>query len=343
MTWLEERRQSFSWSYSRADVFHSCPRRYYLRYYAPYPRNAPDETGDRRLLYVLGRIASSAMLAGRVVHALARDALRVAAGGRTWRAGVLEASSRVAMTRILRSSRYAARRVASGGSLRQAAAILDEHYYLPAGVQAAERAALERSAYYSERLVAHPLYGEALEHPDRVLAVERAMRLTIAGVSVIAVPDVILRLGDGRIGIVDWKTGTSVAEHEDQHAAQLTTYALVVAVNYHVAEGDLACIVADLHTGGLVEIPLAPGALRRAEERIALSIAELRALLDEPAANVASAGCWPALAGPATPLDELPRPCARCGYRRVCNGERVLGWAAESQEEGGSALSPLPA
>ena len=326
MTWLEGRLQPFSWSHSRAALYRTCPRRYYYRYYAPYGRNSPAEQGDRTLCHLLGKLSVVPMMVGRVVHALADGSLRAAMAGNPWPAGSLEASARVSLTRLIRGSQRAMRAPASSRPLRTAGTILDEHYYrLPFGPEA-EGAALDRAVTYARRLHQHPLYALALACPERVLSLEAVGRMEVAGFPVYAVPDLVLRLDDGRIAVVDWKTGAAVAERLAQHAAQLAVYALYVAGRWQVEEGRLTGLVADLNEGQSIEVPFGEGAMRRVEEEIAASVVCLRAALDDPDANVASARRFPPLAAGSMPLGDLPGACVPCPFRVLCYGERVVGW-----------------
>ncbi len=328
MSWLDTRTQPFSWSFSRGQVYGTCPRRYYYRYYAPYGGNAPREPGDRTLIYLLGRLATAPMLIGRVVHELAHDSLQAAATGRPWAEGTLAASARVAMTRLLRSSRRAVRRCEAGHPPRQVSAILDDHYYrLDFGARETG-AALERAVHYAEGLAGHPLYALALRRPMTMLSVESAGSIGVGGVQVVAVPDLVLRMDDGRVAVVDWKTGASVEERADQHAAQLATYALYAARQWGQPEERLACLVADLNGTAVLEFPLGEGGLQRAEEAIAASIALLRGALDDRGRNIASPRRFPPLAEREASLAELPWACGRCPYRLLCYGDRVIGWVA---------------
>jgi hypothetical protein len=318
--WQERYRLGFSWSHSRAELFEECQRRYYYRYYAPYGGNTPAETANRALLYRLGHLTSIPALVGSIVHDLARDALRRAQAGHLWPPTSYEASARALLSRALHASRKAAARLAAGEELRgsRLAALLDVHYLRQPFGTAEEEAALERVALYARALRDHPTFQEALTHADDLLSVDRFDRFTVLDVAVFAVPDAVQRRAEGRLRLIDWKTGAHVPEHLSRHARQLGVYALYAQKKWGVAAAQLECQVAELHSGAALAVPLDEETLRRTEAHIAASILAMRAPLRDAARNVAHSDDFLPLAAPHTPRQERPSACGGCPFQALC-------------------------
>jgi hypothetical protein len=325
MGWLDSYHTDFSWSHSRAALWEECPRKYYWRYYAPYGGNAPWETTERALIYLLGRLSNIPMLVGSIIHEIARDALRSAQKGHLWSANTYSASAQVLLKRAMRASEKAASHPA--GRLGKGTAILDAHYYhLPFG-PAEEQAALERADLYAQGLYQHPTFQDALGHAADLLAVDRFDTFLVVGVPVYAVPDLVQSVGAGGLRLVDWKTGGSVEEHMESYTAQLAVYALYASRKWSLDAGQIDCQVAELHTGRTRQVQLDAAELKQAEGRIAASILLMQSRLRDLARNQAHRDDFPMLASPETPLENTPAACRWCSYRLPCYGARVLGRA----------------
>jgi CRISPR/Cas system-associated exonuclease Cas4 (RecB family) len=323
-SWLDSYQVPFSWSHSRAQLYVECQRKYYWRYYAPYGGNAPDEPGERALLYFLGRLTNVAMLVGSTVHDLARDSLRSARAGRPWLPSVYEATAAALLSRAVRASRRAVER--GYRRLPHGVAVLEEHYFRRPFGAAEESAALQRAVLYAGQLRAHPLFQEAQEHAADLLSIDEFARLLLHGVTVHAVPDVLQRLPDGRLRVVDWKTGTSTRQWLGAHRRQLGVYALYVCGQWRVPAEAIVCQLAELHSGEVLDIPFTTADLEQTEVDIAASIEAMRGSLYDLDRNRARREDLPPLAPPDVPLGLLPGACRGCAYRQVCYGERVFSW-----------------
>jgi hypothetical protein len=183
---------------------------------------------------------------------------------------------------------------------------------------AEEESALERAAFYARALRDHPTFQEALAHADDLLSVDRFDRFSLLDVAVFAVPDAVQRRPEGRLRLIDWKTGAHVPEHLAQYARQLGVYALYAQKKWGVTATQLECQVAELHSGAALEVPLDEEALQHAEARIAASILAMRAPLRDVARNVAHGDDFPPLAPPHTPPEERPSACQACLFRALC-------------------------
>ncbi len=332
MAWLDSYHIPFSWSYSRAELYAECRRKYYWRYYAPYGGNTPWERGDRALIYTLGRLTTLPMLIGSITHDLARDSLRSAAAGRAWLPAAYAASARALLDAGLRRSEKAARAL-RGAAQRQntpgkGTVLLDTHYYGEPWSPADLDAALTAAAHYAEALRDHPLYQYTLAQPSDLLAADQFDAFRVSDTPVYAVPDAVQRLGNNRLRLVDWKTGRTVVAHAERHARQLLVYALYARSKWGVATNALECWIADLSTGESVSVSVDDEALRQMEDGIVASIAEMRALLRDSERNQAHADEFPMLsATQEEAADGLPpAACRRCMYRLACYGDGSRRW-----------------
>ncbi len=324
VSWLETYHVTLSWSHSRSRLFEECTRKYYWRYYAPYGGNTPQETIDRALVYLLGRLTTIPFLVGTIVHDLAREGLRAARDGHLWTPGTYAARARTSLTRALRASEKAAAQPSPRPG--RGTVILDVHYYLQPFGPEEERTARERVEYYAQKLYQHPTFQSALENAQNLLAVERFYRFSVLDVPVYAVPDLVQRLDDGRLRLVDWKTGSGVRQQMEAYTDQLSVYALYAQRKWVVSARQIACEVAELHTGTTIGVPVSDEDLKRAEGRIAASIVAMQSRLRDLARNQAHRDDFPMLASPDAPRSQIPSLCLGCTYRLACYGARVRDW-----------------
>ncbi|MHB0856170.1 MAG: PD-(D/E)XK nuclease family protein [Anaerolineae bacterium] len=325
MTWLTTHHLEFSWSHSRAALLAECRRKYYWRYYGPYGGNAPWETADRTLLYTLGRLTYPPALIGSAVHEIARKALTSAREGSPWAAGVYAAAVRSMLAKQLKASAKVAERPPAWMP-GKGVTLLDAHYYRMAFDERAAQGMLDSAASYAQRLLEHPVFQDALGHPADLLSIDRPAHLEIVGTPVYAVPDLVQRLPDGGLRLVDWKTGASVQAHLPRYRDQLAVYALYAHGVWGVSAKDLACVIVDLGSGRSLDAPVDEALLEGTRNRIADSIAVMRKGLRDPENNLAHRDDWPMLAPPDSPFEQIPSACRGCAYRLACYGDAVWTW-----------------
>ncbi len=316
MSWLEAIHRKLSWSHSRALLFEECPRKYYWRYYAPYGGNAPWETANREMLYLLGRLTNVPMLVGSIVHTLARDALRSARGGHRWAEGTFAASAQALLKKALNASRKAAGHPPRGEG-KDTAVLAAHHYGQPFGPQELQ-AAMERAAFYGRKLYEHPAFQRALENPAGLLAIDSYGRLTLLDVPVLAVPDLVQQEQDGSLRVIDWKTGNGVAGRLDTYARQLAGYALYARQQWGVEADQITCEIAVLQDGSTVSVPVTEETLRQTEGRIAASILEMQSRLRDLEQNQAHREDFPMRPGSVVSSGIAPTGCQWCAYKSVC-------------------------
>ncbi|MHB1356438.1 MAG: PD-(D/E)XK nuclease family protein [Anaerolineae bacterium] len=311
MRWLQTYRLPFTWSHSRDQLYSLCQRQYYLRYYAPYGGNSPDEEGDRVLFYLLGRLTSTSALIGNTVHHVARDALQSARAGRSWEAGVYTATADLLLRRSINRSQKGCAHPA--GQVQRQTVLLQEHYY--------HQPLDEMRAYadvrdYTEGLRDHPAFQSALANAQHLMLVDEVRRFDVGGVLIFCVPDVLLGLPDRSYWLIDWKTGSAVAENLEISRRQLAIYALYLQQVEGAHPEAIHCEVADLRHIAEYQWQLTAGDLEEARERVLDSITEMKQHLRDINANQAMRDDYPQ-----TSIGGAGEgPCAWCAFRRACFG-----------------------
>jgi hypothetical protein len=316
----------FAWSASRAALFGFCPRKYYHRYHGAWQGWREDAPERARLTYLLVKRTSLGEWAGREAH----------------RGMALYLRTEASMERILADLRERMRQQFRGSRsrefLRPGCAKrfgLLEHYYQDERGLADEEVratwehveacltAFARSGYREDarraRSAGRPVF---VEDPDGDDVDEmRFEHPGLPGVPVYARPDHLLVAEDGRLVILDWKTGRPPGEGSDEASLQLALYALWARQRrgldplgegggleaYEVYWPSEAC------RGG----ELGPDDLESALAAATDSVREIRACIREPEVNRAREEDFPARASPAR--------CAVCEFRAVCGARAAPG------------------
>ncbi len=299
----------FSWSKSRHEKFQGCRRAYYYAYYGSWGGWDAPAGSPVRELYVLKRLSSRWQWAGSVVHdALKRLLVRARATGEWWPADRL-----VEQTRLQARGQFAGSREKGYWRAPTRTVGLVEHEYAEPVTDAEWKRLYDTVIEGSLRaFLASPVAEELRRTPrERWLTVDELDSWDFEGTKVWVAIDLAYRDGDGRVHLLDWKTGR---ERGADHL-QLAVYTLYARRKWEVAEGDVV--------GGLVYLATEGGApaerrsatadaaaLAAAGEEIRASIAAMRAALVDPAANLAAEEAFPRTADRAA--------CARCAFRRPC-------------------------
>jgi hypothetical protein len=318
----------FSWSASRHDSFATCRRRYYYAYYA-----ALEDPEIRRLK----RLSALPLWAGSVVHdaieaflrandrlpspedqeALIRSVVHsgMLADWRTsegWTAERGQPSPEAPPGEALPTDERP-----SGG--RSAAAPpsppraerfrLFEHEYGIPVEQEDKRIAVNTVMRSLKNFFRSGTLRRALEvRRERWLALEDLVSFHVDGVPVFVRMDLAYRDHDGRVVIVDWKTGRNEGRFGE---VQVAGYALYAAEQGWVGEPD------EISTE--LNYLVIPKAVRRSVDRkkvesarrfIQKSASNMKSLLLDPLANVARLEDFPMI--------ERPQVCRRCNFRRLC-------------------------
>ncbi|MBN2371822.1 MAG: PD-(D/E)XK nuclease family protein [Vicinamibacteria bacterium] len=281
----------FRWSISRHDSFVTCQRRYYYSYYA-----ASFDSEVRRLK----RLSALPLWAGSVVHETIEAFLRERRLPPT-------VTEQEAVIRSAVHEKMAAEwRESEGGSLRFR--LFEHEYEVP--VEAEDKKIAVgivirslRQFFRAETLAEALAAGHA-----RWRSLEDLVSFQVGDVGVLMRMDLAYGTSDGRVVIVDWKTGRSEGRN---NAIQVAAYALYAFEKGWVRDvSQLRTRLEYLALARTIERELDQPALDRARDFIAKSAADMRALLADPAANRARIEDFSRI--------DRPQVCRRCNYRRLC-------------------------
>jgi hypothetical protein len=301
---VAELTNDFSWSRSRDGVFQECKRRYYYQYYGAWGGWAADAPDDVRRLYILKQLASRQMWAGRIVHDAIEMALNVFRQGGDV---PVEPFIRDAIERMraeFRSSRAARYRE------QPKTLALFEHEYnldlrdevwkvLAASVQTCLR-----------NFFGLPLLTEIRRTPPEHWSVEHwSKTFVFEGTPMWSAPDFGYWTQDGRLALVDWKTGGG----GDGAAFQLGCYALYAAEVLGVAPSGVDLYEVNLREPAVTSHTWSDERLEEVRERIRLSIRGMKSYLKDQDANVGLVVDFE--------MTENLRSCRWCNFRAVCRPE----------------------
>lgn len=294
----------FSWSKSRDGKFRECLRAYWFHYYGAWGGWAGDAPARARTLYRLKNLRSRQMWAGHVVHRCIERALT------NVRRGIEPLAADAAIDATIQTMRDEWR-LSKAGAVKER---LGEHEYAIRVPDAEWQDNADHVRQCLWNFYASRLWETLRKLPaERWLEIESLESFAVEGTKVFVKLDVAFRGDDGRIVLVDWKTGRA---SDPDHSMQVATYVLYAARAWGAAPGDVETRLAHLATGSVETVTLGERALDAALSRIRSSIRDMRQLLTSETGNEAREADFP-------PVAE-PRICARCNFRRVCLAEGLI-------------------
>jgi hypothetical protein len=306
---MPELQNEFSWSKSRHEKFVGCRRAYYFAYYGSWGGWEAEPGSAVRELYVLKKLSSRWQWAGSVVHESLRQLLiRAKATG-----DFLPLEKLLERTRARARAQWSTSREKSYWREPSRITGLVEHEY-------GEPVANEDWKRLYEQVIEGSLrafYGSAtLDEIRRTprsdwLTVDELDAWTFEATRIWVAVDFAYRDRDGRVQVLDWKTGK---EREVDHT-QVGIYALYAREKWGIpvdgVVGGLVYLVQPDGAGaGRVSVAADPATLNACTADMRASIAEMKAVLQDPERNVAHMDGFPQL-----PEREA---CRRCPFRRPC-------------------------
>ncbi len=304
---------AFSWSASRHDTFASCRRRYYYAYYA-----ALEDEEVRRLK----RLSALPLWAGSVVHEAIEGFLR------TQQAPPTPEDEEAFVRATVHGRMVSDWRESEAGSPRFR---LFEHEYEVPVAQEDKRIAVNvvmrslRSFFRSDTLARALALGR-----EGRLALEDLVSFHVGETEVFLRMDLAYRESDGRVVIVDWKTGRGEGRFNE---VQVAGYALYAVEKGWVAEPEqITTELSYLVLPKTVRRSVTRQKIEHARQFVARSAREMKALLVDPLANVARLEDFPRV--------DRPQVCRRCNFRRLCfpraEDARLLGgWGVPASPPAG--------
>lgn len=281
----------FSWSISRHDCFATCRRRYFYSYYA-----APEDPEIQRLK----RLSALPLWAGSVVHETIEKVLK----------SHDHLPTDVEQEALVRSAVHSQmlsewRESEAGGPEFR---LFEHEYQVPVDPEDKKLAVGTvmrslRNFFKSETLRQAFAAGR-----ERWLTVEDLVSFKVGDTAVYLRMDLAYRADDGRVVIVDWKTGRGEGRFNE---VQLAGYALCAVEHGWVREPEeILTELAYLAIPRYVRRTVDRAKVAHARSFIAKSAGNMKTLLLDPIANLARLEDFPMI--------EKPRVCRRCNYRRLC-------------------------
>jgi hypothetical protein len=294
---------TFSWSRSRAGTFDECLRKYWLQYYGSWGGWEAGCDPRTRRIYVLKNMRNRWMWAGTLVHEAVQTALERMRDGKDIDEAELTEQTLNRMRREYRMSRDRVylKQPKTGGLL--------EHHYAHRHVPDQEWAVVrDHVAACIRGFFASPFPGELWALPrEGWLAIEEFRSYPLDGVPVWVIPDLAYMDQTGVLRLIDWKTARAATEPDP---LQLRIYALFASERWQVPADRIRATEYHLATAQAFDLATSPDDLEAARAQMHASIAAMRALLLDPAANAAAEEDF-------ARTDDTAK-CARCGFLEVC-------------------------
>ncbi len=282
---------SFSWSVSRHDSFESCRRRYFYSYYAA--------EGDPEIKR-LKKLSALPLWAGSLVHETIETFLK------EHDTLPSEVEQQAIVHAAVHGQMLADWKDSESGSLRFR--LFEHEYQVPVEPEDKKLAVgivmrSLRNFFKSPTLVDAFSAGR-----KNWLSVEDLASFDVGGTEVLLRMDLAYRRGDGRVVIVDWKTGRGEGRFSE---VQLAGYALYAARQGWVASPEeIETELAYLAIPRYVRRPVDAEKLERARAFIERSASRMRTLLLDPVSNLARLEDFPMI--------DRPQRCRRCNFRKLC-------------------------
>jgi hypothetical protein len=298
-------KNEFSWSYSRAAKYRQCPRAYYYHYYATWEGWQKDAPEPVQHVYLLKNLTDLSRWTGTLVHESIKFALtRLKAGRPIMEANLIKQVRSWAQTDFAdsHSERYRQKPNQLTG--------FQEHYYQTNLPQSEWQAAQTQAEHYLHTFLNSALYTDLRQRPPATfLNVEELQSFSIAGVKVWVQIDLARREGD-TIYLYDWKTGPVDSAELRQQLGIYGLYWQHAWPQDNSTEVSLRAIVYLLAEDKLLEFDLDEAMLQETQALVERSVAQLRGLLSDAAANLAELRHFPM-------IDDLS-VCRRCQFRELC-------------------------
>lgn len=306
--WPESRpNDRLRWSISRDKRLRDCPRKYYLYHYASQGGKSATPNSSVRQLYMLKHLRNRFMWVGEVVHELLESTLH------TWGRGG-DVSADALIDRGLRRMRanYAASLQGLYRDNPTQTCGLMEHEYRESVTRDDWLELRNRMERCIRNFFAQDIVQEIRTIPKwRWLALESMSSFNVDGATVMVKPDIAYRGDNGRVVLVDWKTGQP---HADDERLQMSVYGLLAERVWGLGSENVRAHLVYLDQGSVMSYDLTAPDLREAEAEVRISVARMRAL-SEPLTGQAESDA--AVFERTSDLGQ----CRRCAFRRICERE----------------------
>ncbi len=303
---MREATNEFSWSRSRDGQFQECRRKYYYHYYGAWGGWDASASPEVRRLYVLKQLASRQQWAGRTVHDAIEMALHAFADGRELPVEAFIADVVARMRGEWRSS--------SAGRYHESpkSPALYEHEYRVAIAREGWQALIRNVVLCLRNFFRLPLLAAIRRTPPEHWSIEHWSKVfDFEGTPLWSAPDFGFWTEEGRLALVDWKTGGS--KTDGGASFQLGCYALYAREMLGVPPAKVELLEVNLREPEVRRHDWDDERLDQVRQQLRLSIRAMKAYLADPDGNVAVVTDFE--------RTEDLRICRWCNFRAVCRPE----------------------
>ncbi len=297
-------KNEFSWSLSRNELFHYCPRKYFYNYYEYWDGWLWNATPLKKKIYQLKKMSALDMWLGDVVHRCIKFSIL----HKDKEAPFLLESLQKRLAHDLALSLKNAQGPIQPKNLllleHYKGLPVDEHYWFEKG--AALLNAYMQSTWY-ERLKTISANQFLYIDADDI----KSMQFDVNGLRVYAIPDLCFYNSDGQLVLIDWKTG------KERHTAlspQLKIYALRLQLVDGIKPSDksIQAYTHYIQTGTDVGRLIEEADIDEAYAIIEAGKQQMLALLDNEAENIPKPMAY-------FEKTEDTSKCALCPFQEICN------------------------
>lgn len=285
------------WSYSRRQTLDQCARRYYYDYYGARVRLAAADP-QKRDIRLLKKLSNRYLRSGGILHIAIRLFYKHGEDSGDW------------LVDWARRTYRADYEYSRGGPLPHAdypPVMLLEFYYDHPGADALYAESEKRLLGALETFLTSPAYAAA-RYGGRCPSAKVEERIFVKTATFSAQGKVDLAYPqNGRLAIVDWKTGQGTTP---ANSLQLAFYALWAVETQGYCPENVTLYRGQLSDGSLGPVPLNDRILLRVQARIGQDL-ERMSVLDEYGRN-GIVGVFPPCG--------FPRVCRLCPYQGICPG-----------------------
>ncbi len=296
-------------------MFHECKRKYYLNYYGFWGGWEPSSEDRVRQIYILKQIQNRYMWLGTKVHEAVERILKFLRAGREIERDEVVQEMIEEMREDFETSRSGKYKLDPKNTVG-----LTEHEYdedLPdeEWVRLREKGISCIDAFFSSNT-----YNKlSKEPPSEWLAIEGDLKgggdsfadsFEMGSLQIWLKLDLAFRDAEGRVHIVDWKTGKS-----DPDFRQLYCYGYYAWKEWNEDPDNVILKIENLADGEQYREGFTFEKMESLEEEIESDVLEMKEYLDEPEENEAREEDFP--------MVENLHICRRCRFRKICYPEGV--------------------
>jgi len=306
---------TFSWSTNRSSMFHECKRKYYLNYYGFWGGWEPSSEDRVRQIYVLKKLQNRYMWLGTVVHESIERVLKHLRSGRELDRDEVVRDMVNRMREDFETSREGKYQLDPKNTVG-----LTEHEY-DESIEDEEWVRIrEKGINCIDRFYNSETYGTLTEQPPAEwMAIEGdlsgggtsfADAFEMGPLQVWLKLDLAYRDLEGRVHIVDWKTGKGEPDFR-----QLYCYGYYAWKVWDEEPDQVTLTIENLARGKQYRESFTFDKLESLEEEIESDVLDMKEFLVDPEENTAREEDFPM-------IDDL-NVCRRCRFRKICYPDGV--------------------